>query len=425
MEIVEIRNFGIALLIGALAGVEREMRRASDGGPGVGGIRTFILISMMGALCAWITLHLATSWVFVAGFLAVAGVMISSHILEAREHPGAVGLTTEVGAIVVYLLAGTVMFGYPELAVALAISTSAIMAFKQPIHGLIDKIGRDDLYAVLKLLIASFIVLPLLPDRAIDPLHAFNPYKVWLLVILISGLSLVGYIAVRVLGEESGTAVTGLTGGLVSSTAVTLHFARESREDGGVPARSRLYAASTMLAWTVMFVRVIVAVAVVNAALLTHLWIPFAAMGATALAFGAFYYYSTTRQLRSAKGGTGTIQVKNPFSLTSAIKFAIIFAVVLFAVAFVQRYAPPEGVYFVAGLAGLTDVDAITLTMASDAKTTGDYLPAVAAIVIAVLANTLTKFGFFLAFGSPTTRQTVGGATVCILAAGALSLFFI
>ena len=425
MELVEIRNFGIALLIGALTGIERELRRTADGGLGIGGIRTFILLSQIGAVCAWVAVHFGSPWIFIAGLLSVSSFMISAHVLEARGHPGKSGLTTEVGALVVYLLAGTVMFGYAEVAVALAIFTSAIMAFKQPIHGLVDKIGKEDLYAVLKLLIASFIVLPLLPDRTIDPWDAFNPYKVWLLVILISGLSLVGYVAVRTFGEESGTVVTGLTGGLGSSTAVTLHLARQSREDGGVPARSRLLVASTLLAWTVMFARVLVAVAVVNAALLSHLWVPFAAMGATALGFGAYYYYSTTRQLRATRKGSGPIQVKNPFSLTSAIKFALVFSAVLFAVALVQQHAPAAGVFVVAALAGITDVDAITLTMASDAKASGAYLPAVVAIVIAVLSNTLTKLGFFVVLGSPAARRAAGLATGGILAAGAASLLLV
>ena len=426
MEFVELRNFGIALLLGALVGIEREKSRTSRGEPGVGGIRTFVLLSQIGALCAWITVHLNGPWIFVAGLLGVSATMITSHLIEAREHPGAVGLTTEVGAVVVYLLAGTVMFGYAEIAVALAIFTSAIMAFKQPIHGLVKRIGTEDLYSVLKLLIASFIVLPLLPDHAIDPLGAFNPYKVWLLVTLISGISLVGYVAVRLFGEDHGTAITGLTGGLVSSTAVTLHFARQSREDGGAPARSRLYAASTLLAWAVMFARVLVAVAVVNAALLLHLLVPFLAMGIATLGFGAFYYYSTTRQLRAAGGEhQQPIQVRNPFSLTQAVKFALVFSIVLFAVALVRRYAPPEGLYLVAGLAGLTDVDAITLAMANETRKSGLYDPAVIAIVIAVLANTLTKLGLFFALGSPASRRVMTLATLGILLIGGLSLFFV
>ena len=146
---------------------------------------------------------------------------------DARDE--APGLTSELAAIVVFLLGGMVMVGDRALAVALAVVTSAVLAYKQPLHGLVRRIDRDDLFAGIKLLIASFIVLPLLPDRAIDPWDAINPYRLWLLVIMISALSLVGYVAMRWLGTAHGTAVTGIAGGLVSSTAATLSFARAAR----------------------------------------------------------------------------------------------------------------------------------------------------------------------------------------------------
>src|SRR4030095_6479383 len=139
-------------------------------------------------------------------------------------------LTPAPVSMSLYLLAGLTTFGHAGLAVALAIATSAVLAFKAPLHASVERIGRDDLYAALKLLIATFIVLPVLPNRAVDPWGALNPYKIWWLVILISGLSLLGYAAARFLGPQRGPLVTGLFGGLVSSTAVTLGFSRESRE---------------------------------------------------------------------------------------------------------------------------------------------------------------------------------------------------
>ena len=149
------------------------------------------------------------------------------------EHDEQHGLTSEMAAIAVFLLGAMAVAGEAELAVALGVVTSAVLAFKQPLHGAVRRLDTQDVFAGLKLLIASFIVLPLLPDTTIDPWQAINPYKLWLLVVLISALSLAGYVAVRWLGSTHGSAITGLAGGLVSSTATTLNFARSSRDDGG------------------------------------------------------------------------------------------------------------------------------------------------------------------------------------------------
>src|SRR4029077_4096653 len=165
--------------------------------------------------------------------------------------------------------------------VALGIVTAAVLAYKQPLHGLVARLDWDDIYAGLRLLIASFIVLPLLPDRPVDPWGALNPYSLWLLVLLISSLSLVGYVGSRWFGADRGIVLTGLTGGLVSSTAVTLSFARQSREDTR-RATAHTLACGVLLAWCIMFGRVIAEVLVVNRALVVRLLIPFAMMGATA-----------------------------------------------------------------------------------------------------------------------------------------------
>ena len=285
MDLTLARNFAIALFIGALVGIDREKRKTSGDPVAIGGIRTFILFAEAGAVSAWLSVQTGSLWIFVAGVLAIAGVVVAGYLANARVHPESLGLTTEAAAIAVCLLGGATMFGYPEVAVGLAIATSSVLAFKQPIHGLVEKIGTDDLYAGLKLLLATFIALPLLPNRPLDPWGALNPYRLWLLVILISSLSLAGYIAVRWLGHGRGTAVTAVAGGLVSSTAVTLSFARRSREGARAPGGA-LLAGGILLAWVVMFGRVVVEVAVVNRDLLPALLVPIASMGVAA-ALGA------------------------------------------------------------------------------------------------------------------------------------------
>jgi len=417
MNLNLVGDFAIALFIGALMGVERE-KRIAEKGFGVGGLRTFVLLAEAGAVAAWLTTELNTPWVFPAVLAAVSAMVLGGYLLQARSHPDAVGLTTEVAAVVTFLLGGVTLFGHREIAVALGILNSALLAYRTPLHTLVGRIGQEDLYAALKLLIATFIVLPLLPDRTIDPWGAVNPYKAWWLVILISGLSLLGYVAMRWLGPDRGTAATGLFGGLVSSTAVSLSFARESRDAAAASRGAGPLAAGVALAWAVMFVRVLVAIAVVHRPLLKDLAAPMGAMLAVCLAAAAMLMRGGRKD-----GAAGRdVPLKNPFSLQSAIKFAAFFTAVLLVVRAVQSVAPGRGVYAVAALAGLTDVDAITLSMAQMARDAGMLHAAAVAIVIAVVANTIVKCGIVVALGSRPLKTRVAALTVFLLAVAAAAV---
>jgi uncharacterized membrane protein (DUF4010 family) len=412
LDFTTVWNFATALLIGALLGIERERHKREHDEQTIGGLRTFILFTLIGALGGWLTNVLGSPWILAAAVLAALAPVIAGYVISARTDPDALGLTTELAAIAACLLGAMTTLGYRELAVGLGVTVAAVLAYKQPLHGLVQRLDREDVYAGLRLLIATFIVLPLLPDRPVDPWGALNPRSLWMLVLLISGLSLIGYVATRLLGAHRGIPLTGLTGGLVSSTAVTLAFAKQSRESVYAAAAPEL-ASGILLAWTVMFLRVLVMVLVVNRALLADLTAPMAAMAAVTLGF-AWY-------LRSRNGPAGRVDgvpLKNPFSLTAAAKFAAFFALVLLVVRMVQVYAPEHGVYFVAALAGTTDVDAITLSMAEYART-GSSTVAAQAIVIAAFANTVVKAGMTAALASAALRKPVLLAAAAILAAGA------
>ncbi|MCE9638299.1 MAG: MgtC/SapB family protein [Planctomycetes bacterium] len=418
-----IRDFAIALFIGALVGIEREMTQS--GQRGLAGIRTFMLFALVGAVSAWLTRALGTPWVFVSGGVSVAALVVAGYVSQMREPDHAPGLTTEVAAMAVYLLAGAAVLGYPEMAVALGIATSAILAFKRPIHDLVGRIDSDDLFAGIKLLIAAFIVLPLLPDRAIDPWGAVNPWSTGLLVVLISALSLAGYVAVRVLGTARGFAVTGLLGGLVSSTAVTLDFARRSRDDDTAGLDDSI-ASGVLLAWAVLFPRIGTLVVILHPPLLDSLWLPLAAMCAGVLVVAAWCVRRSGAVHRGAADATAgvaaTAHIKNPFRLTAAVKFALLFTGVVLVVALAKTYLPTHGIYAVAALAGTTDVDAISLSMADDARRGGAIGVAATAILIAIVANTLVKAGIAFTVGSPGLRKRVLAGTVASIVAGAIAL---
>jgi len=412
-----IWNFATALLIGAMLGIEREKHKRGEGAS-IGGLRTFILFSLIGALGGWLTQALATPWILVAVIVATAAAIVAGYLITARAGGESVGLTTELAAIAACLLGALATLGQRELAVALAVVVAASLAYKQPLHGLVDRLDPDDVFAGLRLLIATFIILPLLPDEPIDPWGALNPQSLWILALLIASLSLVGYVATRLLGANRGIPLTGLAGGLVSSTAVTLSFARQSREREYAGAGSIL-ASGILLAWAMMFARVIIEVLVVNRSLLAIVATPFSLMAVVAAAF-AWYF----RRKAPSADTTEGIPLKNPFSLTSASKFAAFFALVLLVVKLVETYAPDRGLYYVAALAGTTDVDAITLSLAQYAREGSDAVAA-RGITLAALSNTLVKGGIVAALGSESLRRPVLAATVAILAVGGVTLALI
>ena len=407
-----------ALIIGALVGIERERSKALSGNVGIGGLRTFILFSLIGAVAAWLSQTLGNAWIFVAAVAAVAALAVAGYVVQARVKPSAVGLTTETAAVGVCLLGGACTAGYTEMALAVGIAVSAVLAYKEPMHGLVAKLGSDDISAGVKLLAATFIVLPLLPSTAVDPWGVLKPRPLWTLVILIAALSLVGYVATRALGSQRGTAVTGFSGGLVSSTAVTLAFAKQSHEEGG--KTDDALAGGLLLAWAVMGVRVVVLAAIMFTPLVRPLLLPFGAM--TVVTLGAAVVF--LRRSRSEQpAAAGEVILKNPFSLTAAIKFGLLFAVVLIVVAGVERYFSGQGYYLVAALAGLPDVDAITLSMAGLARGGGiDLATTVGALVVAALANTLLKCGMVVATASRRLRRSMVTVTAALVVVGVAAI---
>lgn len=409
-------DFGTALLLGALLGIEREKRNVREGF-GTAGLRSFIMLSQVGAIAGYLGKELAMPWMLPVALLATSAVVIAGYVATVRERPQSLGLTTELAAVVTCLLGALATTGHREVAVGLGITTAVLLAYKKPLHDLVGRLLWDDVLAGLRFLLATFIVLPLLPDRAIDPWGAINPYKLWLLVLLISGLSLVGYAATRWLGEGRGVSVTAAAGGLVSSTAVTLTFVKQSREEG---ASANRLAGGILLAWSIMFVRVVAVATVVCPPIFFDLWIPCAAMAAAS-------GFAAAACLRASSEGPKTVAnpvpLKNPFSLLAAGKFVALFAFVLLMLKLAQEHLPGTGVYAIAALAGLTDVDAVTLSMAERARTVADQMRvAVTAIVVAAISNTLVKAGVAAFLGRALMRPVLLG-TGAILVAGALAVW--
>lgn len=384
-------SVGTALAAGLLIGLEREQSQKPEMGSFLGGVRTYPLFALLGVL----TMLLAKvfgMWLPLLGFAAVAGLVAISYADDVRRERDR-GLTTEVSILLTFLLGVLVAStGVVEPAsrrvivvAGLAVIVTFLLSSKPYFQTLLEKVSSDDLYATVKFLIVAVLVLPMLPNVTMGPLDVLNPYKVGLMVVLIAGISFVGYVASRAYGAGRGLAITALLGGLVSSTAVTLSFAGRAHKE---PVLAPLAAVAIVLASTIMAVRVLVEVAVVYSPLLRPLSAPIAAMAVTGIAVGGVLYYRS----RDSHAAAETVPLSNPFELSTAVRFGLLFAIVLLVSKAAQLYAGPAGMYAAAALAGTTDVDAITLSTASLARDGGlDARVATTTILIGVVSNTLVK----------------------------------
>ncbi|MBN1812354.1 MAG: MgtC/SapB family protein [Anaerolineae bacterium] len=411
-------RFGVALAIGLLVGLQREYAKGGSDREIFAGERTLALMGLVGCTAAMVSDVLDSAWAFIGIFLAQSGLVAIAHFVDARR--GKVGLTTEVAALVTTLAGALCYWDYLPLAVALAVTTTVLLSLKVEMNTFVQRITREDIYATLKFAVITAIVLPVLPNtKVIDmsPFDVLNPHKIWLMVVFISGISFLGYVLVKIVGSRQGIGLTGLLGGLVSSTAVTLSFSQRSQRQCGL---AKPFALAIMISWTVMFSRVVVEVAALNPTLLSVLWLPMAASALAGLGYCVYLYFSQRTD------EVGEVQVTNPFELGPAVKFGLIYAVILLVSKAAQMYLGNAGLYLSSVLSGLADVDAITLSVAELSNTSGLPLSVGArAIVLAAMSNTVVKGGIVLMGGARSLRLALLPGFVLMLVAGVGVAFLI
>ena len=407
-------HFGAALGVGILLGLERERNRDAD--TRFAGVRTFAIISLLGGLAAYMDRSLGLAWVTLTAFVGVTALVAAAYWATSRN--GDVGLTTEISALVTYLLGALCLWGEVELAAALGVTCLFLLALKDWLHRIAKRIQPEDIEATLKFTTITLIILPLLPDQNYgpEPLNVINPRKIWLMVVLISGINFLSYILIKIVGGKHGVGLPGLLGGLVSSTATTLGFAQRSRRE---PELARPLAMGIILAWTVMFFRVPVEVLAINRPLGFRLLKVLAGLATVSLVLGFLLWR------KQKKAETGDVPTRsNPFELWAAIRFALLFAVINFGAKAAEVYLGEYGLYLAGALAGLTDVDAITLSMASLALEQPERAHAAGrTVLIAVLSNTVAKGAMALAMGSDTLRRSLALPTAILVGAGVAALF--
>ena len=409
MEINTAWEFGSALGLGMLIGLERERTRANE--QTFAGARTFSLVALFGAISVFAGEQAGLPWIVGLAFLAVLALVVPAYYLTASD--GDIGATTEVSILMTFIIGCICTWGEGGIAGDITVVVMLLLALKGWLHDLAQRIESSDVEATLKFAIITLIVLPLVPDTNYGPagLEVINPYKTWLMVVLIAGLNFIGYILVKVLGKEHGLGITGLLGGLVSSTAVTLSFSQRSRVE---PNLSPVLALAILLAWTVMFFRVVVEVGVVNLSLAKDLVLGMLLMGAVSLAI-CLLLWRRGRSTETAEVESG----HNPFELGDAIKFGGLFAIVIFVASAAQVYFGDTGLYVAGALAGLTDVDAIALSMANLAQQDPAMSGAAArTIVIAVISNTMVKSIMVIWLGASSMRRTMIPIAVALALSG-------
>src|SRR3989338_6161915 len=413
-------QFLTSLAIGLLIGLERERTPSAKAG-----LRTFALVALFGTLTALLSTKLGSPWLLIAGLLAVAGMIIAAYLnkpgeplRQAQDRENDPGTTTVIALLLCYGLGAMIWYGLAKMAVMLAIGITALLYFKPELRGLSQKLTRRDLVAVLQFSVLTFIVLPILPDQNYGPYDAFNPHQAWLMVVLISGISLAGYAALQMVGTRYGAPLLGFFGGLVSSTATTMIYAKHGKNN---PVMSNLAALVIVIASMVVLLRLMVVSAVVAYGALPGL-LPMLTGG---MLFGLMAALYNWRKV----GRTPELYVpetSNPAELHTAIGFGLLYVIVLLGAAWMADIAGSQGLYAVALASGLTDVDAITLSsqrlfnlsQLSEQQT-------VTAIALAVLANLAFKFGMVVFIGGWTLARQVAigfGAIACGVLLGLFAL---
>jgi uncharacterized membrane protein (DUF4010 family) len=394
----------IALALGLLVGMQRERTRSR-----VAGIRTFALITLFGAVAA--LAEGAVGWLVAAGAIALAAMLVVANLGKMKADSDATydpGLTTEVAVLLMYCVGVFVVVGPTAIAVAVGGAVVLLLHLKQPLHRLIRAMGEHDVSAVMQFALITLVILPVLPNRTFGPLDVLNPYKIWLMVVLIVAISLGGYVAFKLMGTRASALLGGVLGGLVSSTATTVSYARrtgegEPSDKSGAHAAAGLAAMIIVVASAISVVRVVVEVAVVAPNHLRAIGMPLGAMIGWMFVLAAAAYI-----FRGSDGGGKFPEPKNPAELKPAIIFGLLYAVVILAVAVVRKHFGDAGLYPVAIVSGLTDMDAITLSTANLAKDGRlDTRLAWQLILMAALANLVFKGVVAAVLGSPALRGRI------------------
>lgn len=397
-------GLGLALAIGFLVGLEREWADNK-----LVGLRSFTLIGGTGGMAA-VLAGTWGGWVIAAALLAVAAVLVVRYLRQPVADRDDLGITTITAALAICLVGAACVAGYRTQAVVLGGVITLLLHWKQPLHALVDRLGEVEFKAIIRLVLISLVVLPILPNETFGPYDVFNPFQTWLLAVLIVAINLAGYLAFSFLKAGSGAVVGGLLGGLVSSTAATVSFSSLSRRNDELGPSVAMI---VVLASAVLYVRVGIELAAVSPGLLTHAWAPMGTMALLMLATAAALFPKVRKHAVEMPEQT------NPARLKVALTFAAMYGVIIVAVAATREHLGQDAIYVIAVISGFTDIDAMTLSagqLYSRQRLDADV--AWRAVFLATLANLVFKIGAASILGGAVLRRYMLTLGTGLLAAG-------
>ncbi len=410
----DMPGLGTALALGLLVGIERGWSlREQPAGARVAGVRTFGLIGLLGGVAAMLSRSFDSPAILGGAFVGFAILLTAGYVASA-ERPTSLGITTEMAALLTFAFGALAVAGHALVAAASTVAVLVLLSTKDRLHRWVDRLREKEIGAAITLLLLSVVLLPLLPSEPVDPWGAVAPRAVLWMVILVAGLSFVGYIAVRAIGPRSGLLTTGLLGGLASSTAVTLSFSRMARVE---PSHARVLAAGVVAAGAVMPLRVLAVATMLNREMASRLALP---AGAMTVGAGIACVWLLRRQ--EATSPVAAPLIENPLELGTALKLAGILVTILLLVGVLRERAGDWGVYAIAVVSGSVDVDAITMSLSKMAADGGSLDVATRGIALAVGANTLFKTGLAFSVGGATAGRPVALGLGLSLALGAVAL---
>jgi uncharacterized membrane protein (DUF4010 family) len=404
-----LQQLGLSVLLGLLVGLQREHVASK-----LGGLRTFPLISVLGTLCGLLAEPLG-GWIVAVGLLGVVTLVAIGNAAKMKADIPTAGLTTEAAMLLMFTVGAYLTVGPAVVAIVVAGSVAVLLQFKLQLHGIVRRLGQSDVQAIMRFVLIACIILPVLPDEVYGPYEFFNPFEMWLMVVLIVGISLAGYLAYKFFGPDAGMLMGGILGGAISSTATTVSYARRV----GQQANSVLPAAIVILiATAVVYARVLLEIWFMAPTFLLAAAPPILLMMSLAVVPGLFGWL----RLRTTSYQAG--EQEAPADFQAAVLFALLYLAVLYGLAVAKGYLGTHGLFLVAGLSGLTDMDAITLSSARMVAR-GEIAPEIGwrLIVLAAMANLLFKLGIVAVLGSYRLLLAVAGLFSISFLGGALLIF--
>lgn len=404
------QTLGISLLLGLLVGMQRELQDTR-----IAGFRTFAIVTLFGTISAYLA-EAYSPLILGFGLLGVITIIVVGNIMKMKSGSSEFGMTTEISLLLMFGVGAYLTMGPWIIGAAIAGSTAILLQIKPQLRGALARLNEKDIKAIMQFVLITFIILPILPNQTFGPFEVFNPQKTWLLVVLITGISLGGYLIYKFMGDRAGTALGGMLGGIISSTATTVSY---SKKTANAPTSALHAAVVIIIASTMVYFRIAIEILVVAPDYFYQMIWPVALMFFVSVGVSWFAY----RQVK--KSAHSMPEQRNPSELSTALTFGAAYVTILFVIAASTEYLGSEVLYLVAGISGLADMDAITLSVSQKVQSQAiEVTLGWKLILTALISNTIFKFAIIRIIGGKTIARHVLPA-FSIIAVAALLLILL